>query len=272
MINKIKILIFQLFSQIRLNKEEINGNLKYFSLLKFNASYSMNLPFSIGRTVRGVKFDSELDIYSNVVKGIISGKDSEQLINFLHNNYKNFESKKVSEVNNFIHNKKLKNYPCWALILPWEKNEINTIKQRYLSSFYINRSQNGMKFKNKKFEEIESKIYSFETAMSHIIQFSNLLKKIKIKGYINNYNDLPTVFIFVKGKKWIWMMSSSGNHRAHIMSELNSKFIKCKIAGIIKYSELNKTPNVVNKLYTENEAKYFFDKIFKGENPIRGPI
>ena len=129
-----------------------------------------------------------------------------------------------------------------------------------------------MKFKNNKFEEIESKIYSFETAMSHIIQFSNLLKKIKIKGYINNYNDLPTVFIFVKGKKWIWMMSSSGNHRAQIMSELNSKFIKCKIAGIIKYSELNKTPNVVNKLYTENEAKYFFDKIFKGENPIRGPI
>lgn len=272
MINQIKTLILKLFSQIRLKKDEINGNLKYFTLLKFNASYSIDLPFSIGRTVRGVKFDSELDIYSKAVKGIINGKDPEHLINFLHNNYKNFESKEVSEVNNFIHNKKLRNYPCWAMILPWEKNEISTIKQRYLSSFYLNRSQHGIKFKNKKFEEIKSMIYSLDHAKSHINQFTSLLKNIKTNGYINNYRDLPAALIFVKGKKWIWMMSSSGNHRAHIMSELNSKYIKCKIAGIIKYSELDKSPNVLNKLFTQNEAECIFNKVFKGENPIRGPI
>lgn len=272
MLNKVKTLIIKLFSQIRLKKVEINGNLKYFTLLKFNASYSINLPFSIGRTVRGVKFDSELDLYSNVVKGIINGKDPEQLINFLHNNYKNFESKKVSEVNKFIKNKKLRNYPCWAMIMPWEKSELNSVKKRYLLSFYQNRSANGMIFKDNKLDHIETLLSSRDHAKSHIDQFKNLIQNIKKRGYIINYNDLPTAFIFIKDKKWFWMMSSSGNHRAHLISELKLRSIKCRIVGIIKYSELNKFINVKEKIFTEDEARYLFDKIFKGEKSIRGSI
>ena len=272
MINQIKALIIILFSQIRLNKDEINGNLNFYTLFKFQISYSLELPFSLGRTVRGLKFTSESDVYSKVVQDILNGKNTNQLINSLSIVYKNYESKKVSEVNKFIENKKLRNYPCWAMILPWEKSELNSVKQRYLLSFYRNRSENGMKFIDDKLDHVETMLSSRDHAKSHIDQFKKLIQKIKRTGYINNYNDLPTAFILIKGKKWVWMMSSSGNHRAHIKSGLKSKFIKCRICGVIKYSELYKSKNVKQKIFTENEARYLFDKIFKGEKPIRGSI
>jgi len=272
MINQIKALIIILFSQIRLNKDEINGNLKYFTLFKFHISYSLELPFSNGRTVRGVKFNSELDIYSKTVKDILNEKNTDQIIISLYKKYKSFEPKKVSDLNSFISNRKLRKYPIWAMLLPWEKGELSNIKQRYLLSFHHNRSENGMRFKDDKLENIETMIYSKDTAKSHVFQFKKLIQKIKKRGYIVNYNDLPTALIFIKDKKWFWMMSSSGNHRAHIMSELKSKNFKCRIVGIIKYSELDRATNVTKKIFNQDEARFFFDKIFKGYKPIRGHL
>ena len=68
------------------------------------------------------------------------------------------------------------------------------------------------------------------------------------------------------------MMSSSGNHRAHIKRELGYNFINCRVTGIVNFSNLSKCKNVLNNIFDENEATILFENIFNGKIPVRGPI
>ena len=87
----------------------------------------------------------------------------------------------------------------------------------------------------------------------------------------NNY-DYPTAVILIKDNKWRWIMSSSGNHRAHIKKELTYDYINCKVSGVVNFSKLHRLKNVVNGIFNEKEAAAIFDNVFKGEVPVRGPI
>ncbi len=272
----ISLLYVTLFSIIKpllsLNLVELKGNCLRLTYLKFLLSPTVKLPYLLGRTVRGVEFDASKDIYSKVVKEILNEVPSKKIIDMLFDEYQSHKNKSVIEINNFLTDSKIISYPSWLMVLPWEKSNISRLKKNYLKSFYNNRSANGMNFMNEKLESIEAKIFSFDTALSHVNQFKGLIDKIKKQGYIENTNDYPSAIILIKGNKWRWMMSSSGNHRAHIKSELDYKFINCKVAGIVNFSKLSKCKNVLNHIFTENEASTIFENIFKGEIPVRGPI
>ena len=58
-----------------LNEDDLNGSLKFKTKLKFKLSYSIDLPFSLGRTVRGFRFyNITKDPYSKVVFDLLKGK------------------------------------------------------------------------------------------------------------------------------------------------------------------------------------------------------
>ena len=272
MISLKKILVV-LFSRNRLNEKEINGKLFFFTFLKFKFSYSLDLPYKLGRTIRGVSYiGRKKDLYSKLVEEILLGKDQIFLTDKLHKKYKSSKDLTIKKFNTFIQNSKLKNMPLWLIPDPWDKTEINNHKENYLKNFYKNRAENKMFFRNDDLKYIESKIYSKGTASSHVKQIKKLTDNIITQGYKENFKDLPTAVILIKGNQWVWMISKSGNHRAHIKKELGYSSIRCKILKVVNYKNINKFHNVRNSLYLEKEASDFFDKVFEGLDPIRGPI
>lgn len=259
-------------SFFRFSEKELCGNILRFTYLKFLIRPIVSLPYELGRTTRGVAFDSSKDIYSKVVEKILIGEDSEGVIKMLYKEYQYYENKTVKDLNNFLTVSKIISYPSWLMVLPWENSNIKTFKKNYLYSFYNNRSVNGMTFSDEKSESIEAKIFSYDTASSHVNQFKGLINKIKNQGYIENNNDYPSAIILIKGNKWKWMMSSSGNHRAHIKRELDYKFINCRVTAIVNFSKLSKCKNVLNQIFDEKESAILFENIFEGKTPVRGPI
>lgn len=256
----------------KLSESENKGNFLKLTYCKILLSPKVQLPYELGRTIRGTMFDRSKDIYSKVVAEILNNKSSDEVIKILHDEYHNFEHKSVSDINNFLTTSRIISYPSWLMVLPWDNSEINTMKKNYLLSFHKNRSENGMLFIDKTLEHIEEKIFSYDTAKSHVNQFERLIDKIKVQGYIENNYDYPTAVILIKDNKWRWIMSSSGNHRAHIKKELNYNYINCKVSGIVNFSKLHRLKNVVNGIFNEKEAAVLFDNVFKGEVPVRGAI
>lgn len=265
--------LYSLFESIfRLSEAETEGHFLKSTYFKFLLSPTVKLPYKLGRSIRGTQFDSSKDIYSRVVMEILNNKSSDEIIKMLYDEYQDFKYKSVSDINNFLTSSKIISHPSWLMVLPWDNSDINTLKKNYLYSFYNNRSANGMTFIEKKSEYIEARMFSYDTASSHVNQFKDLINKIKCQGYIENNNDYPTAIIFIKDNKWKWMMSSSGNHRAHIKKELDYNFINCKVIGIVNFSKLNRLKNVVNEIFNEEEATILFENVFEGEVPLRGPI
>ena len=68
------------------------------------------------------------------------------------------------------------------------------------------------------------------------------------------------------------MMGYSGNHRAHISKLLDNNKIRCKINTIVDFDKLEECYNVANGFYTMDQANLFFNRVFNGLEPIRGPI
>ena len=256
----------------KLSESENKGNFLKLTYFKILLSPKVQLPYELGRTIRGTMFDRSKDIYSKVVAEILNNKSSDEVIKILHDEYQNFEHKSVSDINDFLTTSRIISYPSWLMVLPWDNSEINTMKKNYLLSFHKNRSENGMSFTDKTLEHLEEKIYSYDTAKSHVHQFERLIDKIKVQGYIENIYDYPTAVILIKDNKWRWIMSSSGNHRAHIKKELNYNYINCKVSGIVNFSKLHRLKNVVNGIFNEKEAAVLFDNVFKGAVPVRGAI
>ena len=167
---------------------------------------------------------------------------------------------------------KFKSIPLWAIVNPWEKVSLQETTNSYLDSFYINRSEQNLAFKNSSRSHIKSVIYSKESARSQVIQFNKLLQIILNNGYIENSNDLPTAVILMKNDKWCWIMGHSGNHRAHILKELGHSSLRCKVVEIVQYGDLATCKNVLNNNYSLTQAKLLFDRVIEGNMAIRGPI
>lgn len=265
-------LFFVLRPLLSLTLIEAKGNYSKLLYFKFLLVSTVKLPYELGRTVRGVEFHASYDIYSRVVKEILNDVPSKKIKEMLFDEYQSYKNKSIVDLNNFLTVSKIISYPSWLMVLPWENSNISTLKNDYLNSFYKNRSANGMTFSDKKLESIEAKIFSYDTASSHVNQFKRLINKIKNQGYIENNNDYPSAIILIKDNKWKWMMSSSGNHRAHIKRELDYNFINCRVTGIVNFSKLRKCKNVLNNIFDENEATILFENIFNGKIPVRGPI
>ena len=257
---------------LRLSTEEKDGNLFKSTYFKFLVCPTIKLPYKLGRSVRGVQFEGSKDVYSKVVVKILENKPLDEITRKLHKKYQDCKHKSVHDINNFLSSSKIKSQPSWLMIYPWENTNHMELRESYLNSFYHNRSANGMSFTNKKLGYIEDRMTSYDAAKSHILQFKNLINKIKQYGYIENHDDYPTAVILIKDNKWKWMMSSSGNHRAHIKKELNFNSINCKIIGIVNLSDIKNYKNVVNETFNEEEATILFENAFEGKIPIRGVL
>ena len=72
--------LYSIFEPIfRLSETEKEGNFLKSTYFKFLLSPTVKLPYKLGRSIRGTKFDSSKDIYSKVVMEILRNKSLDEI-------------------------------------------------------------------------------------------------------------------------------------------------------------------------------------------------
>lgn len=250
-----------------LSKDECLGQFNGRSFFKLFRGSEVMVPFSIGRTIRGVRFTKQaLDPFSSCLEKQNMHKFNANI--FAKDFYDICDIETSFLVQNFIKtltNPEITNLPSWAIAFPWEKIGFFDLKEKYLQMLIENRKE-FIKYPifNENFE-LDTKHY----AMSQGIQFKNLISKIIKEGFDISY-PRPGVFILKNKNKWRWIMGGNGNHRAYIMSALKYPALPVSIIQVVDRSKSSQWNNVQNGNYTKREAEEIFDIVFRGDTRIRG--
>ena len=266
------------FQQILLTKTmssyELEGFVDFTTSSHFHRHFKIRVPFSLGRSVRGLRFSrsSDKDIFSKLVSDVIDNKDLDSLSQFLYGNYAKYKLLTSADVASLPENKLLCKYPSWALVLPWEDQTIQDKFHNYIDYFIENRSADGLiSIDSYQHPDISSILYSYAGASSQVSQTYRLYNSFKKHGILKSGN-LPVIDILVNETGWRWMMSCSGNHRAYLMFHMGYEYFDSRIGVVVNKKNSRNWPNVRNSLYTIEEAEYLFDLAFQGHNSIRGIV
>ena len=260
-------------SLCNLNKNESQGFISPMSKLRFMPFTRVIVPFSLGRTVRGLSFNKNfmLDPYGKLCMDIFNGTDHKDIISDLLITFKKEKDLRAADIVHLRNNIKLRKYPAWAIVMPWEKLSIEEKFESYPDIFYKNRSSKDLTFENSSRLSIIETMYSSKSLESKVNQMKKLFKSIKRHGLKKNTN-LPKINILVKANEWRWFMGDAGNHRSYICSCFDFEIFEGRVSSIIYKNEVNSWPNVKNSTYSSEEAENIFDSYFDGSNVLRGIV
>lgn len=211
------------------------------------------------------------DPYGKLVLGIAEGIDKKILTKNVLEEFKRESQINAAEIVHLNENTRLRKFPAWAIVMPWERLDVEWRFKTYPDSFYKNRSTNDLTFENSSRLSIIKYMYSAKSAESKVNQMSKIFNSIKSNQFRLNY-PLPKINIMVKGDEWRWFMSDAGNHRSYICACLDFEFFDASIGSIINKNDLNSWPNVTNGTYSPKEAEYIFDSFFDGSIVLRGIV
>ena len=274
-----KIILFILDSIKRLlflnnlNKNELNGFITPLTKFRLFPNTRVTVPYSLGRTVRGVSFDKNLkfDPAGRLCNDISIGLDDKKIANNLSTVLYEQKNMSAADILNLTNNKNLQKYPAWSAVMPWEKITIEEMFESYPETFYKNRHSRGLIFENRERKSIIKMMYSSRFIENRVSQMKELYESIKSNGVIKDSN-LPKVNILVKDNEWRWFMGDGGKHRSYILSYLNHDFFAARISLIINKNEVIKWHNVKNGTYSVDEANEIFDCYFEATKVFRGMV
>jgi len=259
----------------KLNKNEESGKILKITKFKFIPKININVPFSLGRSIRGLPFNDNLkkDPFGIFINNIFQEIDKDRNIEYLFSHFKKEKVSNAGTVVGLKSNLNLKKYPAWALVMPWEKISIEKKYKNYPKQFIKNRSKYNANIKQQDHLKLEDFFYSYDYADSQYIQSKQLLENIK-KNRLRSfkYNDSPKIYILIDNNEWRWCMCDEGNHRAYISSILGNKSFQCVIDGIVDKKNISNCYNVKNGLYSSTEAKTIFNHFFSGDKCLRGLV
>lgn len=258
-----------------LNKHEESGKITKITKFKFIPKSKINVPFLLGRSIRGLSFQDNLkkDKFGVFIKNIFQEIDKDTNIRFLFSHLKKEKFSNAATIVGLKNNLDLAKYPTWALVMPWENISIENKYKNYSKLFIANRSKYKTNIKQQNPLDTEDLLYSYRYADSQYIQTKELLENVKKNGLRSfKYNDSPKIYILIDNNEWRWCMSGEGNHRAYISSMLGNKSFQCAISGIVDKKNISNCYNVKNGLYSLTEAKTIFDHFFLGDRCLRGLI
>ncbi len=277
---KIKKLILILIDFIKkfiffgnLDKKEFKGFLSKFSKFKFLPYTHVIVPFSLGRTIRGVSFGKNftLDPYGKLCEDISNDVDYKIIYETLLISLKKEKNLNAADIINLRTDIKLKNYPAWAIVMPWEKINIEEKFETYPEIFFRNRNLKGLDFENNSRESILKEMHSSKSLESKIQQMKSLFESIN-NSYKIRRTNLPKINILIKDNEWRWFMGDDGNHRSYILSCINHNFLDARVDKIINKNNVKNWHNVKNGTYSINDAENIFDSFFHGSDVLRGII
>ncbi len=281
MVYKIKQIILVIFDYLKspfflsnLNENELKGFISPLTKIRFLPHTKAKVPFCLGRTIRGVSFDKNilLDPNGRLCKDISNGLENQALYKNMSQILEIEKGCSAADIVQLSDNENLKNYPAWAIVLPWEKLNLEDKLKSYPKTFYLNRISKDFIFKDDTRKSIISMMYTSKFAENRVNQMKELYERIINDGYIARGYDLPKINILISDGKWRWFMSDGGNHRSYILSCLNHKFFTARIDSIIERNEVNEWHNVRNGIFSIGDAEDIFDSYFDGKNVLRGMV
>ena len=266
-------LIKKSLSLCNLNADESKGFVSSLTKLRFLPYTRVTVPFSLGRTIRGLSFKENLmhDPYGKLALGIAEGIDKKILFKTILDEMKRESQINAAEIVLLNDNTRLKKFPAWAVVMPWERSNVEWRFKTYPESFYKNRSKNDLNFENSSRSSIIKSMYSAKSAESKVNQMSKIYNSIK-SNKLKLIYPLPKINIMINGDEWRWFMSDAGNHRSYICACFDFEFFDASINSIINKNDLNSWPNVTNGTYSPKEAEYIFDSFFDGSTVFRGIV
>ena len=261
------------FNFFNLSEDEVRGycgNYFWFKILRSQKYFS----YENGLTVRGVRFDKiDNDPMALAVSKLfpLTQSSEKDFSEILYKTYVIERKMSAAQILGLDSNHESAKYPIWAMVYPWDGESINTRFKRYPNALMQNRSTHGLRFDRSDYKHLIQQSYSLEAAKNQAKQYIKLLKNIQENGYIDG-NSLPHVLILKKGSRWKWIMGVEGNHRAYLNHFFKKPSLYAEVIYIVDISKAYKWKNVQNGLYTLDEARYFFNLVFKGEVSTRGLI
>ena len=250
----------------KLNPIEESGGFSSFTGIKLSRYFIFELPYSLGRTIRGTCYLScENDAF---LQGLVNQKyqsfNLQDFSRLISNVYSEELTLSVSDKIPITKGSSLGSLPLWAMNYPWEPHSPFDKLAHYPSAVLTNRvSHLNSTLGQDTFLDSDS------FGMSHAIQFAALLSSISEKGFQPN-RDLPCVYILRSADQWRWVMSGSGNHRAYILNHLEYPTLPAQIIGVVNRAELHHLPLVREGVFSLPVAQYIFDSVFTGSNSLRG--
>tara|TARA_X000000950_G_scaffold272586_1_gene355307 strand:+ start:5162 stop:5923 length:762 start_codon:yes stop_codon:yes gene_type:complete len=229
----------------------------------------VKLPFDLGRTIRGVKFDYlKNDIMGSCIIDLFYNRiNSKDFAEILYDRYQLEKKCCISDFLPFKVNQYHEYYkkPLRFLVYPWEN--IST-------TFSINHYDRIHEINRKKESKIKQriKLYSYEDALSQATQTINLIKSINKIGWRDNNKTLPTAVVISNGRKLIWHMSRSGNHRAYLRYALGYKYLTARVQVFTSTVDLKNWQNINSNSWSINDALNIFNNLYEGINALRGSV
>ena len=148
LIKKNIFLIKSIFLLDKLNQKEQNGKIGKFTYLKFITKTQLKVPFSLGRSARGYPFNNKLikDPIFEIIYKASQNKSFEDIRDPLFEIFKKESKLSTADIVGLKNNKKLKKYPAWSYVLPWENNNIDFKFQNYENIQKMNRQQKDLEY------------------------------------------------------------------------------------------------------------------------------
>ena len=266
----LKSMVHQFQETFEINKLSESENLGTFensSFIRFFRGSLIEVPISLGRTIRGSSFQSiDLDPFIDIlVDQDLTKFDVSKFSDSLLKQYLDEQLKKVDDFLD-IGNPQIKKLPSWAIAYPWEDLGFYDLKNNYMDLLKDNRADH---IENSNGLASDSERNFLTYAKSHGEQFKKLALKISTAGFDKSL-PRPRIYVLKNGESWRWVMGGNGNHRAYITAALGHKTLPVQIIKIVDRSKIYNWPNVINNEYSKKEARDIFDIVFKGDSCIRG--
>lgn len=220
------------------------------------------LPLKIGRTRRGINLVEDPRVRK--LRDLLDVNDRDAFcldFNKFFNSYCENKAKNAAERFG-LSSDKLKRYPEWASVLPWDSPAPDQILRDYPAQVLRNRAESGMNVKGVSSDQI----MKIDHSESHANQFFSLKCSIQKDGYKPNFSfDVPTATLFKVDDDWRWMVGGNGNHRIELLASLGYTETKVRVTALVDRRYAAFWPNVVRGYFTKEEALLIFDSIFEGK-------
>jgi len=180
--------------------------------------------------------------------------------------YKTVAPKTSAEVFQFKTDSLLGRHPSWAVVMPWDSENVVEWKQ------FITKAVHHENLRENSSEGIEGgwawlgpvSIKKLHIETSRTVQ---ILQSIQARGYqrLDSLDGDIVVNILVNDDNdWVWQ-SIGAQHRVSVLSGLGREKVQVRVKKIIRRQDIEYWPNVVNGTYTKEEARKLFDVVFEGD-------
>ena len=159
---------------------------------------------------------------------------------------------------------KLSHYPPWSVMMPWQGGDHIDSWMQKVSETVRKEGRRGKGRLTIADGWSWSGPVSPEKLNLEATRLTRTLWAVKKRGYRRHDGfdgDIRAIVLVDSGEDWVWQ-SYAGQHRAAVLSALGVDQIPVRLSGLVRVNDVLAWPQVINGLYTANQALHIFNMVF----------